>query len=112
MKAQTELGLGQDERPEGVGLPSRPAPLAPVRSAAGLREPKYQWGQRVRAGVDLYNDGSHPEHEPEALLVPAGAGGEIVQTGMHVETRTPVYMVEFDGVPHVVGCLEEEIAPE
>jgi nitrogen fixation protein NifZ len=76
------------------------------------REPKFQWGQRVRAGIDLYNDGSLPEHELGALLVPAGATGEIVQTGMHVESNTPVYMVEFDGVRHVVGCLEEEIAPE
>jgi nitrogen fixation protein NifZ len=76
------------------------------------REPKYQWGQRVRAEIDLYNDGSHPEHAPDALLVPAGAAGEIVQTGMHVDSNTPVYMVEFAGVPHVVGCLEEEIAPE
>jgi nitrogen fixation protein NifZ len=76
------------------------------------REPKYQWGQRVRAGVDLYNDGSHPEHPADALLVAAGASGEIVQTGMHVESNTPVYVVEFTGVAHVVGCLEEEIAPE
>jgi nitrogen fixation protein NifZ len=75
------------------------------------REPKYQWGQRVRATIDLHNDGSHPEHAPDALLVPAGAAGEIVQTGMHVESNTPVYMVEFDGVRHVVGCLEEEISP-
>ncbi len=75
------------------------------------REPKYQCGQRVRAGIDLYNDGSHPEHEPDAMLVRAGACGEIVQTGIHVESDTPVYMVEFAGVRHVVGCLEEEIAP-
>lgn len=77
-----------------------------------LREPKYQWGQRVRAGIDLFNDGSHPEHAPGALLVTAGATGEIVQSGMHVESSTPVYMVEFDGIRHVVGCLEDEIAPE
>ncbi len=83
-----------------------------VRSATDAREPKYQWGQRVRAGVDLYNDGSHPEHESGTLLVPVGASGEIVQTGMHVESSTPVYMVEFTGVRHVVGCLEEEITPE
>ncbi len=72
----------------------------------------FQWGQRVRAGIDLYNDGSHPGHAPDALLVPAGAIGEIVQTGMHVESNTPVYMVEFDGVQHVVGCLQEEITPD
>ncbi len=75
------------------------------------REPKYQGGQRVRAGIDLYNDGSHPEHEPGALLVLAGVTGEIVQTGMHVESSTPVYIVEFAGVRHVVGCLEDEITP-
>jgi nitrogen fixation protein NifZ len=33
-----------------------------------------------------------------------------VQTGMHQESNTPVYLVEFpDG--KVVGCLEAEIAP-
>ncbi len=111
MKAQPGDVLGQDERPEGAGLPSHPVPPAPVRSATDAREPKYQSGQRVRAGIDLYNDGSHPEHEAGALLVPAGVSGEIVQTGMHVESSTPVYMVEFAGVRHVVGCLEEEIAP-
>ncbi len=87
------------------------SPLASIPSATEPREPKYQWGQRVRAGVDLYNDGSHPEHAADALLVSAGASGEIVQTGMHVESNTPVYMVEFTGVRHVVGCLEEEIVP-
>lgn len=74
------------------------------------RTPKYQWGQRVRALADLYNDGSYPEHPPQALLVRAGDAGEIVQVGAHVESSTPVYLVEF-GASHVVGCLEEEIAP-
>lgn len=74
------------------------------------RAPKYQWGQKVLALVDLYNDGSYPEREAETLLVQQGIAGEIVQVGSHVESDTPVYMVEFpDGL--VVGCLEEEIAP-
>jgi nitrogen fixation protein NifZ len=69
---------------------------------------KYDWGQRVKAAVDLFNDGSFPEREPEALLVKAGDPGEIVQVGAHVETETPIYLVEF-GSNLVVGCLEEEI---
>lgn len=91
-----------------------PGPLlhVSVPSETDAREPKYQRGQRVRAAAVLNNDGSHPAHEPDALLVPAGASGEIVQTGVHVESNTPVYMVEFSGVRHVVGCLEEEITPE
>lgn len=71
--------------------------------------PKFQWGQPVRAALDLYNDGSHPEHPPEAILVREGDAGEVVQVGTHVESNTPVYLVEFAG-HHVVGCLETEIA--
>jgi nitrogen fixation protein NifZ len=72
--------------------------------------PKFQWGQRVRAALDLYNDGSYPEREADALLARTGDAGEIVQIGMHVESNLPVYLVEF-GEHHVVGCFEEEIAP-
>jgi nitrogen fixation protein NifZ len=73
------------------------------------RQPRYQWGQRVVAALDLYNDGSYPDQPPDALLVRAGAPGEIVQVGTHTETNTPVYLVEFDQ-RYVVGCLEEEIS--
>ena len=71
------------------------------------REPQYQWGQQVVALVDLVNDGTHPDHAPDAVLACMGSEGEIVQVGRHVEANQPVYMVEFDGL--VVGCLEEEI---
>lgn len=74
------------------------------------REAKYQWGQRILATVDLINDGSYPDREPEALLVSTGTPGEIVNVGYHEELDLPVYLVEFlEG--GVVGCLEEEIAP-
>lgn len=73
------------------------------------RIPKYDWGQRVTASIDLFNDGSHPESELDALLVGQGTAGEVVQVGMYEESSTPVYMVEFDS-KRVVGCLEEEIA--
>ncbi len=76
-----------------------------------IRQPKYQWGQRVAAAIDLINDGSHPDVAPEALLVASGTHGVIVQTGMHQESNTPVYVVEFVG-GKVVGCLEDEIVPE
>lgn len=72
------------------------------------RLPKHQWGQRVRAAVDLYNDGSFPGTEEGSLLVSTGAAGEIVQVGAHAELNTPIYLVEF-GEKLVVGCLEEEI---
>jgi nitrogen fixation protein NifZ len=73
-----------------------------------LRTPKYQWGQPVRAAVDLYNDGSVPEAEEDVLFVVAGGPGEIVQVGHHEEANVPVYMVDF-GVA-VLGCFEEELA--
>jgi nitrogen fixation protein NifZ len=75
-----------------------------------VREPKYQWGQPVRAAVDLYNDGSLPEADEDRLLVVAGGPGEIVQVGRHEDANVPVYMVDF-GVA-VLGCLEEELVPE
>lgn len=75
-----------------------------------IREPKYQWGQPVIAAIDLLNDGSYPDAAENALLVSAGTKGEVVQTGMHEESNTPVYMVEFPG-GKVIGCLEEELAP-
>jgi nitrogen fixation protein NifZ len=71
---------------------------------------KFEWGQRVRAAADLFNDGSFPEHPADALLVKAGEPGEIVQVGSHVETETPIYLVEF-GERKVIGCFAEEIAP-
>jgi nitrogen fixation protein NifZ len=74
------------------------------------RLPKYQWGQKVKTLIDLHNDGTFPNAEPEALLVSNGDMGEIVQVGAHTESNTPIYLVEFrDGL--VVGCLEEEIMP-
>lgn len=73
-------------------------------------QPKFQWGQPVTAAIDLINDGSYPEVEEQALLVAQGTPGEIVQTGMHEESNTPVYLVEFPG-GKVVGCLERELAP-
>lgn len=74
------------------------------------RLPKYQWGQRVKALIDLHNDGSFPGCPVEALLVSVGDTGEIVQVGTHTQANIPIYLVEFS--EHlVVGCLEEEIIP-
>jgi nitrogen fixation protein NifZ len=75
-----------------------------------LTIPKYQWGQRVQAAADLFNDGTYPDQLPESLLAGVGEVGEIVQIGRHVETNTIIYLVEFKSY-RVVGCLEEEIAP-
>ncbi|MCK9915678.1 nitrogen fixation protein NifZ [Microbacteriaceae bacterium K1510] len=74
------------------------------------RIPKYQWGQRVKATIDLVNDGSFPDVPAEALLVKLGDAGEIVQVGTHTDSNTPIYLVEFSE-RLVVGCLEEEIVP-
>ena len=74
------------------------------------RLPRYQWGQRVKALIDLHNDGSFPDSPVEALLVSVGDMGEIVQVGTHAEANLPIYLVEF-GERLVVGCLEEEIIP-
>jgi nitrogen fixation protein NifZ len=74
------------------------------------RSPRYEWGMRVIAALNLYNDGSYPNKPVDDLLVKEGDLGEIVQVGTHEETQTPVYLVEFNET-YVVGCLEEEIKP-
>jgi nitrogen fixation protein NifZ len=74
------------------------------------RIPKYQWGQRVKALIDLFNDGSFPNAPVDARLVGVGDTGEIVQVGTQTEANLPIYLVEF-GERLVVGCLEEEISP-
>lgn len=73
------------------------------------RVAKYEWGQGVRASLALYNDGSHPDSPAGALLAARGDPGEIVNVGMHVESNTPIYLVEFPN-GYVVGCLEEELS--
>jgi len=73
-------------------------------------KPRFEWGQRVRAVTDLFNDGTYPERSSDALLVGAGEAGEIVQVGRHVDSGGFVYMVEFS-LNQVVGCMEPELAP-
>lgn len=70
--------------------------------------PKFQWGQRVSATGNLFNDGSHPHVSADALLAKVGDVGEVVQVGTHTDTGTHIYLVEFAG-KLVVGCLEGEI---
>jgi nitrogen fixation protein NifZ len=72
--------------------------------------PRYEWGQRVQAAADLFNDGSYPQHPLEALLVQNGEAGEVVQVGCHTDSGTVVYMVEF-ALNRIVGCFEQELEP-
>ena len=72
--------------------------------------PRYEWGHRVLASADLFNDGSFPEQPPKALLVRSGQAGEVVQVGHHADSGTVVYMVGF-ALNRVVGCFEHELAP-
>ena len=71
--------------------------------------PRFEWGQRVEAALDLFNDGSFPGAEAGALLVGQGTRGEVVRVGLHVEDREAVYLVDF-GRGRVVGCRDKEIA--
>lgn len=70
----------------------------------------FDWGQRVQAAADLFNDGSYPEEPVDALLVRAGESGEIVQVGSHIESGKVVYMVEF-AADRLIGCFEPELTP-
>jgi nitrogen fixation protein NifZ len=73
-------------------------------------KPRFEWGQRVQAAADLFNDGSYPDRPTDALLVHAGEPGEIVQIGRQVDSGTAVYMVEF-AMNQIVGCMEPELMP-
>ncbi|MFC7700957.1 nitrogen fixation protein NifZ [Bradyrhizobium sp. GCM10028915] len=73
------------------------------------RLPRYHSGQRVKAAIDLLNDGSFPDASPEECLVSVGHVGEIVQIGRHTEANLFIYMVDF-GKQLVVGCIEAEIS--
>ena len=73
-------------------------------------KPRFEWGQRVKAVANLFNDGSYPERPSNALLVGTGDEGEIVQVGRHVDSGGFVYMVEF-ALNQVVGCMEPELTP-
>ncbi|MHB1022662.1 MAG: nitrogen fixation protein NifZ [Acidobacteriaceae bacterium] len=72
--------------------------------------PRFEWGQRVQAAKNLFNDGSYPERPTNALLVREGEAGEVVQVGMHIESRTVVYKVEF-ALNLIIGCFELELMP-
>ncbi|MDP9050971.1 MAG: nitrogen fixation protein NifZ [Acidobacteriota bacterium] len=73
-------------------------------------DPRFEWGQRVKAAADLFNDGSYPERPADALLVRTGDAGKIVQVGQHIDSGTVVYMVEFAD-EQIVGCVEQELIP-
>ncbi|MDA9537619.1 nitrogen fixation protein NifZ [Bradyrhizobium sp. USDA 3311] len=70
--------------------------------------PKYRRGQRVKTVVDLVNDRSFPNTEPEGVLLAAGATGEIINVAIHTDANVPIYIVDF-GEQLLIGCLEEEI---
>jgi len=72
--------------------------------------PRFEWGQRVRAAANLFNDGTFPEQPANALLVRKGEAGDIVQVGRHEDSGTLVYLVEF-ALNQVVGCIEPELMP-
>lgn len=104
-------GHREDAAPDD-GTCDAPPPHSGERDRGSPREShvRFRWGQSVRTVTDLLNDGSHPHSGADALLVASGTRGEVVQTGMHEESNTPVYIVEFpDG--KVVGCLEDELEP-
>lgn len=45
--------------------------------------------------IDLLNDGTFPGKSEIEFLVKKDTAGVIVQTGMHEESQTPIYMVDF-----------------
>jgi nitrogen fixation protein NifZ len=73
------------------------------------KEPIYQWGQPVKAVIDILNDGSYPDIPEGTLLASKDSQGEVVNIGVIEESGDPIYLVEF-GDGKVIGMFEEEIA--
>jgi len=73
-----------------------------------------QMGDLVYAAQAIHNDGSLPDHAPEALLTPAGSRGVIVNIGrLEQDPRQVLYLVRFEGEDGVlgppVGCWPQEL---
>lgn len=70
-----------------------------------------QWGvgDAVVALRDLRNDGTYPDADIAvgAILVPAGARGEVLNVGVYLQEHV-VYAVAFDN-GRIVGCLTREL---
>ncbi|MGY4627408.1 nitrogen fixation protein NifZ [Bradyrhizobium sp. USDA 4486] len=69
--------------------------------------PKYRRGERDTTAVDLVNDRSFPDTEPEGVLLAAGATGEVINVAIHTEANVPIYVVDF-GKQLLIRCFEEE----
>jgi len=73
-----------------------------------------QMGDMVYAAQAIHNDGSMPDCPEEALLVPAGGRGVIVNIG-HVEQdpKQILYLVRFEGTDGElgppVGCWPQDL---
>lgn len=77
----------------------------------------YGLGDMVFSRIDLQNDGSIPDIEPEAQLAGAGARGVVVKVGrLEQQPEISVYLVRFEdnagelGPP--VGCLSDELTQD
>ncbi|WFU71580.1 nitrogen fixation protein NifZ [Bradyrhizobium sp. CB2312] len=69
--------------------------------------PKYWRGERAKTAVDLVNDHSFPDTEPEGVLLAAGVSGEIINVAINTEANVPIYVVEF-GKQLLIGCLRKK----
>jgi nitrogen fixation protein NifZ len=72
-------------------------------------------GDIIYAATDIYNDGSVPEQEDNALLAAAGSRGVLVNSG-HLEEQPEqdLYLVRFEnaaGLGPAVACWPEELQP-
>ena len=74
-------------------------------------------GDIVFAAGDLVNDGSHPEYEENATMVPRGTRGVVVQAGYtQLPPEREILLVRFEdekgelGAP--IGCWPEEVTQQ
>ena len=70
--------------------------------------PVFRLGQRVRITKPVRNDGSNPFHEPNEILVEAGAEGYVKHIGDWLQVIR-IYEVNFIEEGCTYGCREAEL---
>jgi nitrogen fixation protein NifZ len=72
------------------------------------RPPHFEYGEKVRAKINIKNDGTFPGKEIGALLVKKGAVGYVASIGTFVQ-QFYIYGVDFIESGHCVGMKRREL---
>ena len=73
-----------------------------------LRPPRFDWGLRVLAGDDIFNDGTFTGAEVGEVIVKKGDVGFIISIGTYLQ-QFYIYGVDFYERGHLVGMKGREL---